>query len=106
VRWSGATGSGRAAGRRRRNRGGGIGRWEEGERGGADRWGRAASERKERARAEGKLGQGTAHAGERRERVRWASGEKGEREGSPREKESGLAWPMREEGGEGRAGPG
>jgi hypothetical protein len=61
------------------NRGGRIGRWEEGERGGADRWGRAASERKERARAEGELGQGTAHAVERRERVRWASGEKGER---------------------------
>jgi hypothetical protein len=34
-------------GRRGRKQRGGIGRWEEGERGGADRWGRATSEREE-----------------------------------------------------------
>jgi hypothetical protein len=56
------------------NRGGGIGRWEEGEREGADRWGRLPMREKRGRGAERELGRGTAHAGERRERGCWASG--------------------------------
>jgi hypothetical protein len=52
----------------------GSGRKEKG--GGADRWGRAASEREVRAWAERELGRGAAHAGEE-ERREGPEGEKG-----------------------------
>jgi hypothetical protein len=50
VRRSGATGSDRAAGPAGKKTEEGVGRWKEEERGSADRWGRAASERGEMAR--------------------------------------------------------
>jgi hypothetical protein len=71
------------------NRGGGVGCWKEEERGSADRWGRAASEREEGARLglrdRGKLGWRGCGAARGR----------GERRGGPegeRERESLGCW--------------
>jgi hypothetical protein len=77
VRRSGATGSDRAAGSAEEKAEEGVGRWEEEEKGSADRWGRAARERK-----------GRGELGGKEKRAGWTTGKKwaapGEKETGPR----------------------
>jgi hypothetical protein len=101
VRRSGATGSDRAAGPAEEKTEEGVGRWEEEERGSADRWGRAARERKGKGE---RLG---LSAGREGKEGRLAIGKKwaapGEKETGPRkgrfgprfrkgERWAGLGW--------------
>jgi hypothetical protein len=102
VRRDGATGSGRAAGRRKEETEegkSGAGRMEKGE---APTCGVGRPVREKRGRGlRGGLGQGTAHAGGKKREGALGLRERKKRGKEARgRKESGPAWPMREEGGE------